>query len=48
MQISFDIWVMNAEEVEVSWTKKFTIVPFQGVDFALGFRQNGELLLKNG
>ncbi|XP_058185598.1 F-box protein At3g07870-like [Rhododendron vialii] len=45
---SFDIWVMNEEDIEVSWTKKFTIGPFQGIDWALGFRQNGEFLVESG
>ncbi|XP_058185594.1 F-box protein At3g20690-like [Rhododendron vialii] len=48
MEKSFDIWVMNEEDVEVLWTKKFTIGPFQGVDWALGFRQNGEFLVESG
>ncbi|XP_058187806.1 F-box/kelch-repeat protein At3g23880-like [Rhododendron vialii] len=45
---SFDIWVMNKEDVEVSWTKKFTVGPFERFDWALGFRQNGEFLLESG
>ncbi|XP_058187808.1 F-box/kelch-repeat protein At3g17530-like [Rhododendron vialii] len=48
LEKSFDIWVMNEEDVEVSWTKKFTIGPFKGLDWALGFRQNGEFLLERG
>ncbi|XP_058185591.1 F-box/kelch-repeat protein At3g06240-like [Rhododendron vialii] len=44
----FDIWLMNKEDVEVSWTKKFTIGPcFPAFDEVLGFRQNGEVLVKN-
>jgi len=42
----FDIWVMNEEDVEVSWTKKFAIGPFQELHWALGFRQNGEFLVR--
>ncbi|XP_058187814.1 F-box/LRR-repeat/kelch-repeat protein At2g27520-like [Rhododendron vialii] len=47
MSKTFDIWVMNEEDVEVSWTKKFTIGPFQGLEWALGFRQNGEFLVES-
>lgn len=43
---AFDVWVMNAQGVEVSWTKKFTIRPFHEPKTALGFRQNGEFLLE--
>ncbi|KAH7847804.1 hypothetical protein Vadar_030432 [Vaccinium darrowii] len=42
-----DIWVLNEEDIEVSWAKKFSIEPFQGLDWALGFRQNGEFLLQS-
>ncbi|KAH7845872.1 hypothetical protein Vadar_006904 [Vaccinium darrowii] len=45
---SFDIWVMHEENFEMSWTKKFTVGPFQGLDWALGFRLNGEFLVENG
>ncbi|KAH7845733.1 hypothetical protein Vadar_005403 [Vaccinium darrowii] len=48
LEKSFEIWVMNEEDVEVSWTKKFTIGPLHGLDWALGFRQNGEFLLESG
>lgn len=48
LEKSFDIWVMNEEDIEVLWTKKFTIGPFQGLDWALGFRQNGEFLVESG
>ncbi|KAH7845778.1 hypothetical protein Vadar_005886 [Vaccinium darrowii] len=48
LQKSFDIWVLNEEDVELSWNKKFTIGPLQGVDWALGFRLNGEFLVENG
>ncbi|XP_058185595.1 putative F-box protein At3g24700 [Rhododendron vialii] len=48
LEKSFDIWVMNEEDVEVSWTKKFTIGPFQQLDWALGFRLNGEFLVESG
>ncbi|KAH7845482.1 hypothetical protein Vadar_002779 [Vaccinium darrowii] len=44
---SFDIWVMNKDDVELSWTKKFTIGPSQGLDWPLGFRLNGEFLLES-
>ncbi|XP_058187809.1 putative F-box protein At3g16210 [Rhododendron vialii] len=44
---SFDIWVMNEEDAEVLWTKKFTIGPLQGLDWALGFRKNGEFLVES-
>ncbi|XP_058185596.1 F-box/kelch-repeat protein At3g17530-like [Rhododendron vialii] len=48
LEKSFDIWVMNEEGLEVSWTKKFSIGPFQGLDWALGFRHNGEFLVESG
>ncbi|XP_058185600.1 uncharacterized protein LOC131302823 [Rhododendron vialii] len=41
----FDIWVMDQQGVEVSWTKKFAIGPLQWLEYPLGFRQNGEFLL---
>ncbi|XP_058185590.1 F-box/kelch-repeat protein At3g06240-like [Rhododendron vialii] len=47
IQKSFDIWIMNEEDVEVSWTKNFTIGPLQGLDWALGFRLNGEFLVES-
>ncbi|XP_058185599.1 F-box protein At3g07870-like [Rhododendron vialii] len=42
----FDIWIMEEQGVEVSWTKKFTIGPLKGIYFALGFRLNGEFLFE--
>ncbi|XP_058187812.1 F-box/kelch-repeat protein At3g06240-like [Rhododendron vialii] len=42
----FDIWVMDEEDGEMSWTKKFT-KPFQGIERALGFRKNGEFLVES-
>ncbi|KAH7845548.1 hypothetical protein Vadar_003440 [Vaccinium darrowii] len=47
MDKSFDIWVMNEKDDEVSWTKMFTIGPLQGLDWAWGFRLNGEFLLES-
>lgn len=44
----FDVWVMDKDGVEVSWTKKLTIKPLQGLDFPLGFRRNGEFLCETG
>lgn len=44
-ELCFDIWVMNGEDVEVWWTRKFTIGPFQGFHEALGFRKNGEFIV---
>ncbi|KAH7845295.1 hypothetical protein Vadar_000394 [Vaccinium darrowii] len=48
LEKSFDIWVMNVEDVEVSWTKKFSIGHLHGLYWALGFRRNGEFLLESG
>ncbi|XP_058187815.1 putative F-box protein At3g24700 [Rhododendron vialii] len=44
----FGVWVMDEDGVEVSWTKKLTIGPLQGPNFALGFRRNGEFLCETG
>ncbi|XP_058187821.1 putative F-box protein At3g24700 [Rhododendron vialii] len=45
MEKCFDIWVMEEQGVEVSWTKKFAIGPLQWLEYPLGFRRNGEFLL---